>query len=226
MGKSLVVLGEFPIFAVGTNYQQFMEVFVIITFIVVVSIMVYFDHMRSVRYREKMEEEAMMHDQERAKEIARMNTLIFVNEVKHQAALVGDQATIEAVDADKYDGPIPYEKHGRFTSIYPDRLLILSIAGINYRGNLSAYVGDFKGVLVPEPKNDYDPKAIKVVCEDGRHLGYVPELETDNVRNLIGAKVGDATWRHRITGTIEECEEDTYDDKPRKFFVGEMYIAK
>ena len=94
MGKSLEVTGEFPIFAVGTNYQQFMEVFVIITFIVVVSIMVYFDHMRSVRYREKMEEEAMMHDQERAKEIARMNTLIFVNEVKHQAALVGDQATI------------------------------------------------------------------------------------------------------------------------------------
>ena len=168
----------------------------------------------------------MMHDQERAKEIARMNTLIFVNEVKHQAALVGDQATIEAVDADKYDGPIPYEKHGRFTSIYPDRLLILSIAGINYRGNLSAYVGDFKGVLVPEPKNDYDPKAIKVVCEDGKHLGYVPEFETDHVRNLIGANVSDPSWRHRITGTIEECEEDTYDDKPRKFFVGEIYIAK
>lgn len=208
------------------NYQQIMTVFLIVVFIVVVSIMVYFDHQRSLRYREKLEEEAIMHDEKRAKEIARMNTLIFVNEVKHQAALVGDQATIDAVDSDTYDGPIPYEKHGRFTSIYPDRLMILSIAGINYRGNLSAYVGDFKGVLVPEPKNDYDPKAIKVVCEDGRHLGYVPELETDNVRNLIGAKVGDATWRHRITGTIEECEEDTYDDKPRKFFVGEIYIAK
>lgn len=206
-----------------------MEVFVIIVFIVVVSIIVFFDHQRSLRYRKKMEEEAMMHDEQRAQEIARMNTLIFVNEVKHQAALVGDQATIEAVDADTYNGPIPREEHGRFTSIYPDRLLILSIAGINYRGNLSAYVGDFKGVLVPEPKNDYDPKAIKVLCEDGRHLGYVPEFETDNVRRLIGVTdPSNATWRHRITGTIEECEEDVYDDsvKPRKFFVGEMYIAK
>ena len=170
-----------------------MIVFLILVFIVVVSIMVYFDHQRSLRYREKLEEEAIMHDEKRAKEIARMNTLIFVNEVKHQAALVGDQATIDAVDSDTYDGPIPYEKHGRFTSIYPDRLMILSIAGINYRGNLSAYVGDFKGVLVPEPKNDYDPKAIKVVCEDGRHLGYVPELETDNVRNLIGEG-----WRRNV----------------------------
>ena len=71
MGKSLEVLGEFPIFAVGTNYQQFMEVFVIITFIVVVSIYIYFDHQRSIRYREKMEKEAMMHDQERAKDIAK-----------------------------------------------------------------------------------------------------------------------------------------------------------
>lgn len=220
------VTGEFPIFAVETNYQQFMEVFVIITFIVVVSIMVYFDHMRSVRYREKMEEEAMMHDAEQASALEKMNRFIFLNEVKHQAALVGDQATIEAVDAETYNGPLPNEEHGRFTSIYPDRLMILSIAGINYRGNLSAYVGDFKGVLVPEPKNDYDPKAIKVVCEDGKHLGYVPEFQTDHVRNLIGANVSDPSWRHRITGTIEECEEDTYDDKPRKFFVGEIYIAK
>lgn len=211
------------------SISKVMEVLFIIAFIAVVSIYIYFDHQRSLRYREKMEKEAMMHDEERANAIAKMNTLIFVNEVKHQAALVGDQATIEAVDADTYDGPIPYEEHGRFTSIYPDRLLILSIAGINYSGNLRAYVGDFKGVLVPEPKNDYDPKAIKVVCEDGRKLGYVPEYETDNVRRLIGVTdPSNATWRHRITGSIEECEEDTYDDdeKPRKFFVGEIYIAK
>ena len=211
------------------SISKVMEVLFIIAFIAVVSIYIYFDHQRSLRYREKMEKEAMMHDEERANAIAKMNTLIFVNEVKHQAALVGDQATIDAVDADTYDGPIPYEEHGRFTSIYPDRLLILSIAGINYCGNLRAYVGDFKGVLVPEPKNDYDPKAIKVVCEDGKKLGYVPEYETDNVRRLIGiSDPNNATWRHRITGTIEECEEDTYDDdeKPRKFFVGQIYIAK
>ena len=69
----------------------------------------------------------------------------------------------------------------------------------------------------------------EVVCEDGRKLGYVPEYETDNVRRLIGVTdPNNATWRHRITGTIEECEEDVYDDdeKPRKFFVGQMYIAK
>lgn len=211
------------------SISKVMEVLFIIAFIAVVSIYIYFDHQRSLRYREKMEKEAMMHDEERANAIAKMNTLIFVNEVKHQAALVGDQATIEAVDADTYDGPIPYEEHGRFTSIYPDRLLILSIAGINYYGNLRAYVGDFKGVLVPEPKNDYDPKAIKVVCEDGKKLGYVPEYETDNVRRLIAVTdPNNATWRHRITGNIEECEEDVYDDdeKPRKFFVGQMYIAK
>ena len=87
------------------SISKVMEVLFIIAFIVVVSIYIYFDHQRSLRYREKMEKEAMMHDEERANAIAKMNTLIFVNEVKHQAALVGDQATIDAVDADTYDGP-------------------------------------------------------------------------------------------------------------------------
>ncbi len=127
-----------------------------------------------------------------------------------------------AVMNNEYSGELPNEECGRFTSIYPYKLMILGIAGINYRGNLKSYVGEFKGVLVPEPKNDYDPNAIKIVCEDGKHLGYIAENMTQEVRDFIGVKGSD--WRHRITGNIDECQDDEEDD--RKFFSGTIYIVK
>ena len=142
--------------------------------------------------------------------------LILMGEVLRQSKLVGDTETYEKAVDMTYDGRMPEKVGGYYTSLY-DNLLIMPIAGINYRGNLKAYVGNFKGVLVPEPKNEYDENAIMVKCEDGHHLGYVPEEMTGTVRDMIGCDFK----KHRITGDIQECE----DDDGRNFFVGTIYVV-
>ena len=104
-------------------------------------------------------------------DIARQKQLM---EVLRQAKMVGDKETEDDVLNGTYDGDMPEElSNGMYTSLFSN-LYIFNIAGINYRGNLSAYVGDFNGVLVPKPKNEYDPNAIMIKCEDGKHLGYIP----------------------------------------------------
>ena len=189
--------------------------------IFVIGALVYKDTMRSRRAKEEYE----------AQEEERQNTLMqeasqlkLLMEVKRQAELVGDQETVAAVMNKTYDGKMPEElSNGMYSSIF-DHLYIVNIAGINYRGNLKAYVGDFNGVLVPEPKNDYDPNAIMIKCEDGKHLGYVPEALTSMIRDAIGQDF----QRYRVTGHIFECE-DEYDldehDHPRKFFTGFINIV-
>lgn len=175
--------------------------------------------------RERMEEEERCErERKEAEDIKLMNDLKKMAakiEVMNQAKAVGDDKTVEAIMNENYHGMIP-EKHadGLYPSMYPN-LMILKIAGINYRGNLSAYVGKFKGVLKSEPKNDYDPNAIMIKCEDGKHLGYVPEDETEDVRAFIGAD-GVEFNPYRIEGEIEECE----DIEGKKFFVGRIYIVK
>lgn len=146
-------------------------------------------------------------------------------EVLRQAKLVGDKETEADILNGNYDGKLPEElSNGMWTSVF-DNLTILNIAGINYRGNLSAYVGDFNGVLVPEPKNDYDPNAIIIKCEDGKHLGYVPENLTDIVREIVGEDF----QRYRITGRIFEREDDSImlddNDKPRRYFTECIYLV-
>lgn len=137
-------------------------------------------------------------------------------EVLRQAKLVGDKETEADVLNGTYDGEMPEElSNGMWTSLY-DNLTILNIAGINYRGNLSAYVGDFNGVLVQEPKNDYDPNAIMIKCEDGKHLGYIPENLTDMVREIVGS----GFQRYRITGHIYENEDDDH-----KYFTGYINLV-
>lgn len=63
-------------------------------------------------------------------------------------------------------------------------VLEFDIAGMSYRGNLNAYVGEHAGTLEAEPDNQYDPNAIKILAEDGHHVGYVPQGMTAAVRKL------------------------------------------
>lgn len=146
-------------------------------------------------------------------------------EILRQANIVGDQATVDAVLADRYDGPMPqlWSNETAYNSIYPDRLLIVNIAGINYRSGIRTYVGEFNGVLVPDPKNDYDPEAIKIKAEDGHHLGFVPEYMTYDVRQLIGhPDITDTKWKHRVTGYIDEHED--YSGRKRRYFTGYINV--
>ena len=135
-----------------------------------------------------------------------------------QADIVGDIKTSDAIKNDSYNGPLPDKRSdGGFLSIY-DNLRILKIAGINHRQEIGRYTGRVECALVPEPQNEYDPNAIKVVAFDRHHLGYIPSDMTDFVRTMAGEE-----FPMRCTCFIKEIE-DEFDG--HKFFVGHVYIKQ
>ena len=135
-----------------------------------------------------------------------------------QAELVGDHLTETSINAGTYTGPLPERRgDGGWLSIY-DNLRILKIAGINHRQGISRYVGRVECALVPEPDNEYDPDAIKIVAEDRHHLGYIPSGQTDTVRWLAANE-----FPYRCTAFIEEHEDEI---DGHKFFTGYVYIKR
>ena len=135
-----------------------------------------------------------------------------------QAGIVGDTLTVSAIESGTYTSPLPERRaDGGWLSIY-DNLRILKIAGINHRQGISRYVGRVECALVPEPDNEYDPDAIKIVAEDRHHLGYIPSGQTDLVCSLTANE-----FPYRCTAFIEECDDE---DDGHKFFVGFVYIKR
>ena len=135
-----------------------------------------------------------------------------------QAEIVGDMLTMDSIKRNDYHGPLPERRDdGGWLSIY-DNLRILKIAGINHRQGISHYVGRVECALVPEPDNEYDPDAIKIVAEDRHHLGYIPSGQTEMVCWLTANE-----FPYRCTAFIEACEDET---DGRKFFVGYVYIKR
>lgn len=135
-----------------------------------------------------------------------------------QAEIVGDMLTMDSINRNDYHGPLPERRDdGGWLSIY-DNLRILKIAGINHRQGISRYVGRVECALVPEPDNEYDPDAIKVVAEDRHHLGYIPSGQTEMVCWLTANE-----FPYRCTAFIEACEDET---DGHKFFVGYVYIKR
>ena len=135
-----------------------------------------------------------------------------------QANIVGDKFVADAINGGTYNGPLPERRSdGGWLSIF-DNLRILKIAGINYRSNIAKYVGRVECALVPEPNNEYDHDAIKIVAEDRHHLGYIPTEQTDFVRSLTSNE-----FPYRCTAFIDEHEDE---DDSHKFFVGFVYIKR
>ena len=135
-----------------------------------------------------------------------------------QAGLVGDQFTIDAINAGSYNGPLPQKRSdGCWLSIY-DNLRILKIAGINHRPDICRYVGRVECALVPEPDNEYDPDAIKIVASDRHLLGYIPAGYSDMVCSWTANE-----YPYRCTAFIQEHEDE---DDGRKFFTGHVYIRR
>lgn len=134
-----------------------------------------------------------------------------------QASIVHDDATKAALDAGTYDGPLPERRgDGGWLSIY-DGLRILSIAGINHRQNVGLYTGRNTVAIVPEPKNEFDPNALKVIAEDGHHLGYVGRDHQEMVRS----------WSHeRWPYYCEAVIRDAHEDDGTTFYVGYLYLIK
>lgn len=135
-----------------------------------------------------------------------------------QSMAVGDDATYQAIMNGSYQGPWPERRgDGGWLSIY-DNLRILKIAGINYRQGINRYTGRVMAALVPEPQNEFDPNAIKIVAEDRHHLGYVPTDQTDFVRSLT-----DESFPYRCECHIYQGDDE---DDGHKFFYGFVYIKR
>ena len=134
-----------------------------------------------------------------------------------QASIVHDDATKAALDAGTYDGPLPERRgDGGWLSIY-DGLRIISIAGINHRQQGDRYTGRNTVAVVPEPKNEFDPNALKVIAEDGHHLGYVGRDHQEMVRS----------WCHeRWPYYCEAVIRDAHEDDGTTFYVGYLYLIK
>ena len=101
------------------------------------------------KYAERMAEEEhqreVIHERKHRELMENVKRQKRLMEVLHQAKLVGDKETEADVLNGTYDGKLPEElSNGMWTSVF-DNLSIINIAGINYRGNLSAYVGEFNG---------------------------------------------------------------------------------
>ena len=62
-------------------------------------------------------------------------------------------------------------------------VLEFTIAGMSYRDDIDEYLGEHVGTLEAEPTNEYDPNAIKILAEDGHHVGYVPKDMTSEIRS-------------------------------------------
>ena len=135
-----------------------------------------------------------------------------------QAEIVGDTLTMDSIKRNDYHGPLPDRRDdGGWLSIY-DNLRILKIAGINHRQGISRYVGRVECALVPEPDNEFDPDAIKIVAEDLHHLGYIPSGQTDFVCSMTANE-----FPYRCTAFIEEREDEM---DGHKFFIGFVYIRR
>ena len=148
---------------------------------------------------------------------AREQDKALLAEVKRQAEENNDQDTIHAVLNNTYKGPMPELKpDGSYTSIYVTYLRY-KIAGINHRKRIRDYVGKCKGYIQPEPKNKYDPNAIAIYAEDGHHLGYIPQADTQEVRDL------GLPFPIEVYCEIEEAYD--YNDS-RRFFVGNILIEQ
>lgn len=146
--------------------------------------------------------------------IGDVQKMMLLMEVKRQAEARGDQETARACLNMTYDGPLPWRKEdGTYSCVY--ELQDYNISGINYRENITAYLGDFEGYLKPDPENEHDPDAIAVYARDGHHLGFIPAGCTDNIRAL------GKPFPMPITGTIEQEHDDIED---RYYFVGTIFL--
>ena len=135
-----------------------------------------------------------------------------------QADETGHHDIRQQIESDTYQGPLPERRNdGGWTSIF-DELRILSVAGINHRDGIVRYTGRNTVALVPEPKNEFDPQAIKVVAEDGHLLGYVHRHQTDMVRS----------WARNELPMYCTCRIEEHDDEydGHRFYTGFIYLLK
>jgi hypothetical protein len=135
---------------------------------------------------------------------------------RQHAEQTGDTEAVQAIDNGIYKELLEHRATAHESKIAPGiEIYQYSIAGINYREGIAAYVGKFDGYLQQDTKNEYDPNAIAVYADDGHHLGYIPATDTYEVHSLR------LRFPIPVSVDIEEC----YDyDESRRFFVGSVTV--
>lgn len=132
---------------------------------------------------------------------------------RQRAEQNGDTEAVQAIDNGTYKELLEWRASDRESKIAPGiEIYQYSIAGINYRKGIAAYLGLSTGYIKPEPTNRHDPNAIAVYAEDGHHLGYIPATGTYEVHSMR------LRFPIPVTVDIEEC----YDADDRRFYVGEV----
>lgn len=150
--------------------------------------------------------------------LANANKLAAMGEALQQAKAQGDEKTVQAILNMTYTGPLPEKKEdGTYTKIYKNYLRF-KIAGINHREGIGDYEGKFIGEVIPEPTNQFDPNAIKIVHQDGKHLGYVPAEDTVQLREWVKNK-----FPYKCYGEIFQDEDY---DEDRKYYWGEVMVEE
>lgn len=136
-------------------------------------------------------------------------------EALRQADEVFDWTTYNEILERKYTGKLPEHIVGsHWTNIYPD-IYHTSIAGINYRTGIKPLANTyFDCLLKADPKNEFDPNAIKIIHESGKHIGFIPADETQSVREFL-----DNHLPYYCKGRIRESSDGT-------FYIGEINIHK
>lgn len=135
---------------------------------------------------------------------------------RQRAVESGDTEAVQAIDNGTYKDLLEKRAAARESKIAPGiEIYQYSIAGINFRRGIAAYVGNSVGCLKPQPHNQYDTNAIAVYSTDGHHIGFIPADETDDVRALR------LRFPIPVAVYIEECYDDTED---RTYFVGTVTI--
>jgi len=70
-------------------------------------------------------------------------------------------------------------------------LLDTYVAGICFRGDPAEITAGLKQwdllILKREPNNPYDRRAVKVLNQDGMHIGYIPRNRNEAIANLMDA---------------------------------------
>lgn len=134
---------------------------------------------------------------------------------RQRAEQQGDTEAVQAIDNGTYKELLEHRAASRESKIDPCiEIYQYSIAGINYRKGIAAYIGRSTGYIKPEPTNRNDPNAIAVYSYDGHHLGYIPATCTYEVHSLR------LRFPIPVSVDIEEC----YDADDRRFYVGEVTI--
>ena len=143
-------------------------------------------------------------------------------EAMRQAEEVWDMTTYFTIMHGEYIGKLPeHIVGGHWTDMYPN-IYRTKIAGINFRKDAKSYSGQIIDcMLYADPKNEYDPNAIKIVTNDYTHIGFIPADETECVRQWVNNKLP-----YPCRASIQEQTDYDYNDRERTYLIGNICINK